>query len=95
MTTSVESGRAAWRFSATVRGARESLPPYTNNVGILTYGSTLRRSSADARAIARNPAGWNASMLAAKSLTDSRGVTSENMVGRSAPTNSSGDESAS
>jgi len=34
-------------------------------------GGTLRRSSADARAMARKPAGWNASMLAPNASTAS------------------------
>ena len=44
--------------------------------------------------MARKPAGWNPSMLAPKASTDSGGVPSENIVGRSLPTNSAGARSA-
>jgi hypothetical protein len=37
--------------------------------------------------MARNPAGWNSSMVARNSSTTSEGVDSENIVGRSAFTN--------
>src|SRR5439155_7712267 len=41
-TTSVEAEIAAWRSSATVRGARRSSAPYTNSVGTLTRGRAAR-----------------------------------------------------
>ena len=44
--------------------------------------------------LARNPRGWNASMLARKSSTVSRGIVLENIVGSNAATNASGAPSA-
>jgi hypothetical protein len=55
--------------------------------GDLDVGRTSRRSSAEARAMARKPAGWNPSMLAPKASTASRGVASENIVRSRVPTN--------
>jgi hypothetical protein len=40
--------------------------------------------------MAQKPAGWNPSTLAPKASTDSGDVPSENIVGRSLPTNSAG-----
>jgi hypothetical protein len=57
-------------------------------------GKTSRTFSAEARAMARKPAGWNPSMLVPNASTAAGGVVWENIVGSSAPTNSSGDSSA-
>ena len=55
--------------------------------------STSRTFPADARAMARNPAGWKLRMLAPNAATASGAVPSENIVGSSVPTNSSPDSS--
>ena len=62
-TTRVQPGMADSRSWATAGPARMSFPPYTRSVGTSTWVSTVRRFSADARAIARKPSGENVSML--------------------------------
>jgi hypothetical protein len=45
--------------------------------------------------MARKPTGWNSTMLAPKASTDSGGVASPKIVGRSVATNSAGGRSPS
>src|ERR687893_1471014 len=49
-----------------------------------------RSASAEARAIARNPAGWNSRTVAANATTRSRAADVENRLGSSTSTKSSG-----
>lgn len=84
-------GSAARKRSATSSGARMSVSPYTSNAGTTMRDSTGRRSSAHARASALKPTGWKLRRASPKFSTTCSGTSAENIVGRSAPMNSSGD----
>jgi hypothetical protein len=62
--------------------------------GTSTWGRASRRSSAEARAMARNPGGWKDRMLASNAATAAGEVPDENIVGRRVATNRSGGRSA-
>ena len=78
------------RSSATYFGARWSSSPWITSVGTATFGSTRRRSSFAARAMARKPTGWKSRIEASNAAASSGGTPDENIVGRSASTKSLG-----